>query len=210
MNTKIIANQPTLLKKHPEQSLLLADNQKILVTPNKSYTGEILETVGKHDKIRLSHSAGDWWFYRPHWQIRTSEVTATFTLSQPPRGSRAYVWGELRFSDGATFTASSGAPGWQYSGAHTVRGRGCIPPASDWKINLPGYHLTTRGIEGWFWHITPDPRFGRSQLGLHRDANALGSAGCIVVPTAEYPRLKNYLDRLSRLQRAIDLAVVYS
>jgi hypothetical protein len=210
MKTTIKANQPTFLKKHPEQSVLLADNQKILVTPNKSYTGEIFETVGSHDKIRLSHGAGDWWLYRPHWQIKSSSGSAKFSLDQPPPGSRSYVWGELRFSDGATFTASSGAPGFQYAGAHTIRGRGCIPPAPDWVINLPGYHLNTCGIEGIFWHITPDPRFGRSQLGLHRDANALGSAGCIVVPTVEFPRLKTYLDRLSRTQKAIALAVVYS
>jgi hypothetical protein len=137
-------------------------------------------------------------------------ITATFTLDQPSRGTPGYVWGTLRFSDGATFTASSGAPGFQYVGARTVRGKGCIPPGTGWKINLPGYHLNTRGIEGWFWHITPDPRFGRSRLGLHRDANALGSAGCIVTPSPEFPRLKNYLDRLSKTQKAIDLTVIYT
>jgi hypothetical protein len=197
------------LKKHPEQSLMLVENQKILCNIGKTYRGTILETVGKHDKIRLAESAGDWWFYRPHWTIARSEVSAKFSLVQPAQGSRAYVWGVLEFSDGAVFTASSGAPGFQYAGAHVIRGRGCIPPGKGWKIDLPGYHLNTKGIEGWFYHISPDPRFGRSRLGLHQDENATGSAGCIVTPVREFPRLKNYLDRLSRTQTEIDLESVY-
>jgi hypothetical protein len=209
METKIRAIQPTFLKKHPEQSLVLPDNQKIPRAIGKTYSGTILETVGHHDKISLSHVAGDWWFYRPRWQTRSAPVTAKFTLDRPSRGTRAFVRGALQFSDGARFTASSGAPGYQYAGDRTVRGARLIPPAPDWKINLPGYPLATKGIEGWFWPITPDPRFGRSRIGSHRDANALGSAGCIVVPNPEYPRLKTYLDRLSERQKAIDLAVVY-
>ena len=43
--------------------------------------------------------------------------------------------------------------------------------------------LDTRGVEGLFFHITPDPVGSgvsiRSELGIHYDANVPGTSGCI-------------------------------
>jgi N-acetylmuramoyl-L-alanine amidase len=83
----------------------------------------------------------------------------------------------------ATFVATSGQPGYQSSKHYRTRGKGLIPPYNKLFINTKGYHLNTLGIEGQFFPILPDPipGYGRSEIGLHKDANAPGSAGCIVV-----------------------------
>ena len=54
-----------------------------------------------------------------------------------------------------------------------------------WKIRIPTkpYWLDTRGVEGYFFHITPDPVGSgeqiRAELGIHFDANVPGTSGCI-------------------------------
>jgi hypothetical protein len=204
------AELPTVLKKSPEQSNLLLPSDKVNVTRGKIYKAEILESEGLHDRIKISHDAGDWWIFRPHWQYLEKEpITARFSLKQPPKGSNRYIWGELTFSNGTTFIASSGAPGYQYKGAHTIRGRGLIPPSDRWRINLPGYHLNTKGIEGWFFHITPDPHEGRAELGYHQDENVLGSAGCLISPVKVFKEAREYLLGLKE-QKFIELEVFYS
>jgi predicted metal-dependent RNase len=66
-----------------------------------------------------------------------------------------------------------------------------------------------------FYHITPDPYKGdgfvRAEIGLHRDANAPGSAGCIVVTNSQMfnGTIVPYLAALRREQKSIDLAVEY-
>jgi hypothetical protein len=101
--------------------------------------------------------------------------------------------------------ATSGLPGWQYKGAHEVSRKGCIPPATDWKISTDGYQSGTKGIEGKFYHITPDPHFGRSELGLHRDANAPGTIGCIAVRDSNTfnDKVVPFIDGLKQSQIAL-------
>lgn len=79
--------------------------------------------------------------------------------------------------------ATSGAAGFQnWTDFHRI-GKGLIPPCDQFKIRTDGYKLATRGIEGMFYPIEPSPvpLYGRSELGLHFDANVPGSAGCIVI-----------------------------
>jgi hypothetical protein len=107
--------------------------------------------------------------------------------------------------------ATSGAPGFQYSGAWTIQKRGVIPPARDWKINIRrDFESNVKGVEGRFFPILPD-RFGRSALGLHRDANAPGSAGCVVVRNSKLfnEKVVPLLDRLDDVQSTVNLEVIY-
>jgi len=204
------AKVSTLLKKEPIQGEELADNQKIDVSADKVYTvDKILGTNGLHSHVELAHQAGSWWVFLPHWDtgLQTKEVKAVFSLKQQSVSS--LIYGDLVFSRGTQevlrIRATSGQPGYQYSGAHTERAKGCIPPGNKWKISTNGYYLSTPGVEEMFYHITPDPdpNTGRSEFGLHRDSNVKiypGSAGCIVVKTSTLRRRS--LDYSSRRHRA--------
>jgi hypothetical protein len=65
-----------------------------------------------------------------------------------------------------------------------------------------------------FYHITrdPDPGTGRSEFGLHRDANLPDSAGCIVVADSIVftKKVQPLLAELSRQQDFIPLVVNYT
>jgi hypothetical protein len=228
---KITATTPTFLKKKPIQSTELPDSQKVEVEKDKTYPIlKISDEREGHRFVELEHSAGSWWIFSNHWKIENEDdkpetpdgqftgiVTATFTMNL--KKTRSLVEGLLTFKRGniklLEVVATSGAPGFQYEGAWTIKGRGCIPPAKDWKISTNGYYLPTKGIEGQFYHITPDPRFGRSQLGLHRDSNydrSPGSAGCIVVIDSDIfnRRVVPLFDGLKKTQANVNLSVVYS
>lgn len=219
-----IAIFDTWLKKEPVQASSLSDNQKVFVESNRIYPiDRVLDKHGLHTQVELSYGAGRWWLFTPHWdfleeEARDQPVRSTFrmTLSKTSR----LIEGKLLFYRGGKslleVTASSGAPNFQYLGAESVRGRGMIPQSSTWQINTAGYWLNTRGIEGMFYHITPDPfrgkGFVRSELGLHRDANVPGSAGCIVVRDSRIfnESVVPFLADLSRIQRHVQLSVNYS
>ncbi|WP_293126907.1 hypothetical protein [Microcoleus sp. bin38.metabat.b11b12b14.051] len=94
---------------------------------------------------------------------------------------------QLMYPDGnkINYTATSGCAGWQQEGDQWQRGKGPIPQGFDYKIPTTPYWSDTRGIEGNFFHITPDPVVSptgltRSEFGIHFDAGFPGSAGCIV------------------------------
>jgi hypothetical protein len=80
------------------------------------------------------------------------------------------------------------------------------------KISTSGYYLATKGVEGMFYHITPDPFCGRGELGLHRDANVPGSAGCIVVADSNVfnGKVVPFINGLKNKQSQIPLSVVYT
>lgn len=79
--------------------------------------------------------------------------------------------------------ATSGAAGFQNWTDFQRIGKGLIPPFDKFQIRTDGYRLATKGVEGMFYPIEPSPvpMYGRSELGLHFDANVPGSAGCIVI-----------------------------
>ncbi len=218
---KYKAKVDTLLKKEPIQGESLPNNEKVTVDAGKVYTiNEILESDGLHRQVELAYEAGTWWIFLPHWEtnIESGEVRAVFNLQQANVSN--LIYGSLTFyrndDEILNVRASSGLPGYQYSGAHTVQGKGCIPPDKDWKINTAGYFLETPGIEGKFYHITPDPDpdTERSEFGLHRDANIKefpGSAGCIVVKTSDFRnKIQPLLDDLTSTQTSVPLKVVYT
>jgi hypothetical protein len=91
---------------------------------------------------------------------------------------------QLEYPDGTKidYLATSGLPDWQRPEDQWSRGKGPIP-AGDYKIPSEPYWLETRGVEGLFFHVTPDPVGSgdriRSELGIHYDANVPGTSGCI-------------------------------
>jgi len=225
------ATADTILKKEPIQGSRLPDDQKVDVPEGKTFgIKQVIETDGVHSHVELESDAGSWWIFLPHWDTgeakpvitpsTTGVVTAVFTLKQA--NSSQLIKGSLTFfEDGnqvLTVVASSGQPRFQKAGSHTVKGLGCLPPAKDWKISTNGNNIPARqqaGIAGMFYHITPDPRFGRSELGLHRDANFLtspGSAGCIVVLDSDTfnNKVVPLINGLKNKQAQINLSVVYT
>ncbi len=83
------------------------------------------------------------------------------------------------------YLATSGLPNYQRLGDQWIRGKGPIPAGNLYQIPAEPYYLETRGVEGNFFHITPDPVGSgdrtRSELGIHYDANVPGTSGCIGV-----------------------------
>lgn len=112
----------------------------------------------------------------------------TLTFSMTLAQSIELIYGnlELVYPNGSriSYWATSGIPDYQRPGDEWVQGKGIIP-AGEYEIPTTPYYLDTRGIEGLFFHITPDPVISdkgtRAELGLHFDANYPGSAGCIVL-----------------------------
>ena len=220
---KITAAFDTYLKKTPDQAFSLKPDELILVQKNRIYyVDKVLGELGLHIQMRLSYNAGDWWVFKPHWDLsespNTSVVSAVFQF--PTSRSSKLIEGTLQFYRGANkeieVTATSGAIGYQYRGAEKIVGKGQIPEGDHWKITTRGYWLDTKGVEGMFFHITPDPYtgngFSRSELGLHRDANVPGSAGCIVVRDSQIfnNQIVSYLNGLSREQETVNLNVRYT
>lgn len=143
------------------------------------------------------------------------------------RPSNSIIDGRLLLMDGPKirerFIATSGAPQWQQRGDYDKKARGPIPRPD--KAGLDWYEVATKpdwvpdvpGIEGEFYEIFPTEVTladgdKRSHFGIHRDANAPGSAGCIVLPTpAGWSAFKQQMARLhnsgvDRLPLQIDYA----
>lgn len=111
-----------------------------------------------------------------------------FTMELQP--STSLLWGNLKLvhpnQKHIDYIATSGCTQWQQPGDEWARARGPIPHGFNYSIPTTPYYLPTKGIEGMFFHITPDPVESllgdiRSELGIHFDANVPGSAGCIVL-----------------------------
>ncbi|HAX80790.1 MAG TPA: hypothetical protein DCY88_34370 [Cyanobacteria bacterium UBA11372] len=104
--------------------------------------------------------------------------------------SRSLLWGNLKlvYPDGndIDYLATSGVAGYQGKEDQWTRARGPIPQGFEYRIPTTPYYVPTKGVEGMFFHITPDPvesssGVTRGEFGIHFDANVPGSAGCIVL-----------------------------
>ena len=113
-------------------------------------------------------------------------------FAMPLGQSQNLITGTLKliYPDGkeVNYLATSGLPDYQRQGDEWVRGKGPIPEG-DYKIPTEPYWSDARGVEGLFFHITPDPVGSgdriRSELGIHFDANVPGTSGCIGVINRE-------------------------
>jgi N-acetylmuramoyl-L-alanine amidase len=116
-----------------------------------------------------------------------SDIPTRAVFSMELKETRILLLGRLTFYDGsrqiATFVATSGLPGYQSPKHYRTRRKGLCPPYNKLSINTSGYPLNTIGVEGMFFPIVPDPipGYGRSEIGLHKDANVPGSSGCVVI-----------------------------
>ena len=107
-------------------------------------------------------------------------------FTMPLGNSQGLITGILKliYPDGQVvdYLATSGLPDYQRPDDQWVRGKGPIPKG-EYEIPTEAYWLETRGVEGLFFHITPDPVGSgsriRSELGVHYDANVPGTSGCI-------------------------------
>jgi len=107
-------------------------------------------------------------------------------FTMPLGKSQSLIMGSLKliYPDGQVvdYLATSGLPDWQRPEDQWSRGKGPIPKG-DYQIPTQPYWLDTRGVDGLFFHITPDPVGSgdriRSELGVHYDANVPGTSGCI-------------------------------
>jgi hypothetical protein len=126
--------------------------------------------------------------------------------------SSALRAGTLSFYDDAGHLvrkepATSGLPGYQDESDVWTRGAGPIPPVPNLAIRFgDGYHLDTRGIDGWAFPMLPDPimrgaAVGRSEIMLHRDANVPGTAGCIglLLTKHDYDLFVSWANKLGTL-----------
>jgi hypothetical protein len=143
-----------------------------------------------------------------------------FTMQLKP--ALELLWGNLKLiypnSKSIDYIATSGCTGWQQAGDQWERGKGPIPAGFDYKIPTTPYWSPTRGIEGYFFHITPDPvvspsgHAARSEFGIHFDANVPGSAGCIVL--RKWRGWERFCERMRTIAgegvEYIPLKVIYS
>ncbi|MCC3410580.1 MULTISPECIES: L,D-transpeptidase [unclassified Microcoleus] len=141
-----------------------------------------------------------------------------FTMSLAASNDLIYGSLKLTYPDKGyiEYSATSGCTQWQQPGDEWARGKGPIPSGFEYQIPTVPYWLPTRGIEGFFFHITPDPvsesGHVRSELGIHFDANVPGSAGCIVLKN--FPGWQRFCDRMGAIAKSgiksIPLSVNYN
>jgi hypothetical protein len=132
--------------------------------------------------------------------------------------SEQLITGSLKlvYPSGETinYLATSGLPDWQRPEDQWVRGKGPIP-AGEYEIPTEPYWVNTRGVEGHFFHITPDPVGSgdriRAELGIHFDANVPGTSGCIGLINPE--GWQGFLRRMANIKsqgiKSVPLRVEY-
>lgn len=128
------------------------------------------------------------------------------------------------WSQGTThiWKATSSYATKQYAESFHERG-GMLPP--DYRVkNLPFYTINTqpvpldhiKGVEGNFYQIFPfevitDRGGKRSDFGIHKDANAPGSLGCIVMSDDRFAQFEQAMLELRSLgEMTLPLFVQYS
>ena len=121
------------------------------------------------------------------------------------------------------FQATSGLAGYQSQLDSWRKGKGAIPPhfftgIKNYLVHLKPINLNNvKGVSGNFYPITPYKNLVkvsgmsayRTDLGIHFDANVVGTAGCIGVNLADqWKMLENkFSDLLEMGYRAIPLFV---
>lgn len=169
----------------------------------------ILKEVAKRVDFAFNHDkARDKVYFGPH----EKDLKAYFVLRLPKKAKPNIIDGVF-ILNGREFKATSGAPGRQVYGRYFDQ---CAPiPPGSYEIDLQSYFCATKGIEGQFYHILPDPIYApngkgrRTEIGLHRDAGAVGTAGCIGVVGLDFDALHVVLRQLLKKQKRLPLEVSY-
>jgi hypothetical protein len=135
-----------------------------------------------------------------HFDRDTGQDYGRLSLNHPVNGCRS-IW----------VATSAVATRQEAEGFH--QRYGMIPPcyrtknANPYRVDTKPYFLTTKGVEGNFYCIHPitvytDKGGVRSEFGIHRDANVVGSEGCIVL-TGE--RFKSFEQEMSTMLNTFNL-----
>ena len=137
---------------------------------------------------------------------------AYFCMTLPKSPVQRIIDGVIML-DGKMYKACSGLAGYQQHGKYFDRY--CPIPPGNYEIDLASYWCDTKGIEGYYYHILPDPIVDpatgkkRSEIGLHKDNGAPGTAGCIGAVNADWDKLDEALQSLRLKYKKIRLAVSY-
>ncbi len=222
------------LKKENKQAADLPSNLKAFVKEGTSLT--VLAQKEIDEKTLLvtfnqniptedgSVQYNTWYVYKPH---TTTSLNATqvapnatgtpfkvlFTMRLGKSSTLRYGLLEVLDRSGnrlLSAKATSGATGYQTKEHFNTRARGCCPPAKGLKVATKGYYLATKGVEGLFFHVTPDPipGYSRSEMGIHYDANVPGSAGCLVFTyKADFSRYCTLMNSVS--ETSLPLEITY-
>jgi GH24 family phage-related lysozyme (muramidase) len=127
---------------------------------------------------------------------QTPPPLVTFRMNLPDKAQDALVTGTLDIvgtKEPHQLTVTSGARRCQYRGSTHLKGKGPLPSCQElgidnyWILTEQLPRFQTKGIEGYAFHIIPDPvtirRVKRGEFMAHNDTNrstAPGSSGCIV------------------------------
>ena len=146
---------------------------------------------------------------------------AKLVFSMDLQNSSSLVTGNLKLVtlDGQeiNYLATSGCRGWQDKDNVWSVAKGPIPPGFNYQVPTTPYYSSTKGVEGMFFHIKPDPVVSshgvhRGEFGIHFDANVPGSAGCIALEHKD--AFNTFCDRMKKIANAgihsIPLQIVYS
>lgn len=132
--------------------------------------------------------------------VPAHQANLTFRFNKPVNGnSNVLELGKLKlstFNQNLLYSATSGLPGFQNLASSGVRGKGRIPSClqagmiSYFVKTQPIYLPNTKGVNGNFYPIFPFSvtvgKHRRSDLGIHRDTNVPGSAGCLVITLEDH------------------------
>lgn len=144
--------------------------------------------------------------------VPAHQIGLTFKFNNPVNiNNNGLNLGKLKLltgKEGVLYSATSGLPGFQDLASSNKRGRGRIPSClqakimSYWVKTSPVYLPSVKGVNGNFYPITPfTVSVGgtiRSDLGIHRDTNVPGSAGCIVLGLEDH--WNNFEDQMQKLR----------
>lgn len=122
--------------------------------------------------------------------------------------------------------ATSGVGSFQAAGDWSKQGGGVIPPLYEVESPPAFYKVATeptdlrhkKGIEGNGYAISPfeiitktkGGAVKRSDLLIHKDANAPGSLGCIVLPPSEFEDFEKVFTREAKGLTEVKLSVGYT
>lgn len=157
------------------------------------------------------------WHVDPVPEVFDDSKPSYCVFAMDLRPTPALIAGTLSFhsSSGEVLKevpCTSGAPGYQTIDHIWTRGAGPCPPVAKQSIRFSsGYHLNTKGIEGWAFPMLPDPimrngQVGRAEIMLHRDANVPGTAGClgVLLSKAKYDEFVLWARKLGDLPLRIE------
>jgi len=121
---------------------------------------------------------------------------ATFNMPLPVKRQNALVTGTFDLvgtSEAHSFSCTSGQPSYQHKSSTSLKGKGPLPSCDElgiknyWILTEELARFQTKGIEGYAFHIIPDPvrirTIMRGEFMVHNDTNRSrfpGSSGCIV------------------------------